>query len=135
MPLFEAGTTFLFYRTSSMQGTKSKYFIGFSNADEEDDIVVSFVFNTEHMMNKHNLGCNKSKQKFIIAPQTFSFIKEHTSIMLAIPQIYKLSEIINSKNCKILEKANDLQIRQIKNCIDWDYIPVKFQPLIKSITK
>jgi len=52
MPLFEAGTTFLDFRTISIEGEKPKYFIGMNNADDDDDIVISFVFNTEHQLNK-----------------------------------------------------------------------------------
>jgi hypothetical protein len=85
MPLFEAGTTFLDHYSRNIQGEKAKYFIGMNNADDEDDVIVAFVFNTEHRMDLYRVGCNKDKQKYVIEPKSFSFISAHSSIMLSVP--------------------------------------------------
>jgi len=85
MPLFEVGTTFLNHRAQNIQGEKSKYFIGMNNANMEDDIIVAFVFNTEHRIDLYHVGCNKEKQKFVLKPKDISYLTEYTSIMLSLP--------------------------------------------------
>lgn len=135
MPLFEAGTTFLDFRSVNFQGAKTKYFIGMNNADYDDDYIVSFVFNTEHRMDLYRIGCNKEKQKFILEPKEFNFLKEYTSVMLSIPCYIQLKYIIDNERVKILDKASDNLARQIKNCLDMNNVAVKFQRLIKASFK
>ncbi len=132
MPLFEAGTTFLDHRAPNIQGEKAKYFIGLNNADDEDDVIVTFVFNTEHRMDLYHPGCNKEKQKFVLKPKEINYLIEHTSIMLSIPCYYQLNEIINSRLIKILDKVSDTLARQIKNCLDLKNVTSKFHHLIKE---
>jgi hypothetical protein len=131
---FERGQTFLDLAAVNIEGSTDKYYIGLSNADYDDDIIVCFVFNTEHRMDKYHLGCNKDKQKFIIAPKTFSFIKDYTSIMLNREVCYRLEEMYSDK-IQLLDKAPDELCRQIKNCIDWDFITPKHVSLIKNSFK
>jgi len=128
---FNKGQTFLDLSATNFQGTKSKYFIALSNAKDEDDLVVCFVMNTEHRMDKYHLLCNKSKQRFIIKPETFSFIKYYTSIMLVKEVFYQYSEFYKD-NIKLLDIANETLIRQIKNCIDWKFLTPKAAKLIKE---
>lgn len=134
MAEFEKGQTFLDLKATNYQGTKGKYFIGLSNADYDDDIIVCFVFNTENRMDKYHLYCNSEVQKFILPPKIFPFLTNHSAIMLNQPCCYNLKEIYND-SIKLLEKADDNLSRQIKNCIDWGYIPPKFQTLIKQSFK
>lgn len=135
MPLFEAGTTFLDHRAANIDGEKAKYFIGMNNADDEDDVIVAFVFNTEHRMDLYHIGCNKEKQKFILQPKDISYLTDHTSIMLSIPQYYYLKEIIDGRSIKELEKVTETLTRQIKNCLDMKNVATKFQQLIKDSFK
>jgi len=135
MPLFEVGTTFLNHRAQNIQGEKSKYFIGMNNANMEDDIIVAFVFNTEHRIDLYHVGCNKEKQKFVLKPKDISYLTEYTSIMLSLPQYYYLKEILDSNSIIELEKANETLLRQIKNCLDLKNVAVKFQQLIKDSFK
>ncbi|RJR10463.1 hypothetical protein C4588_03185 [Candidatus Parcubacteria bacterium] len=135
MHFFEASTTFLDHRALNIQGEKAKYFIGMNNADESDDIVVSFVFNTERRMDLYHLGCNKKAEKYIIPPNSLSFISDYSSIMLAVPTYYKLKDIIESYTANIFEKPDMKILREIKNCIDTNNIPLKFQHLIKESFK
>jgi hypothetical protein len=135
MSLFDAGTTFLVKRSTNLQGTKPKYFIGMNNGDEEDECIISFVFNTEKRMDLHHLHCNKDKQKFIIEPSTFSFINVYSAIILSVPNFFSLKEILCEKEIKIMDTAPELLSRQIKNCIDWSYIPIKYHQIIKQCFK
>lgn len=135
MPLFEAGTTFLNHRAINIQGEKPKYFIGMNNADDEDDFIVAFVFNTEYRMDLYHVGCNKDKQKYVVEPASFSFISAHSSIMLSVPQYYQLKEIIDKSSVKIFEKAKDRLAREIKNCLDLKNVSMKFHHLIKESFK
>jgi hypothetical protein len=130
MAELERGQTFFDSRAVNLNQQKSKYFIALSNADFDDDLIVCFVMNTERRMEKYHIGCNKTSQKFIIKPGTFSFIKTYTSIMFDQPCCYQLNDIYED-NIKLLDKADDMLCRQIKNCIDWNYIPQKFSKLIK----
>lgn len=130
----EIGQTFLHLRATSYQGVKPKYFITMSRANDVGDEFACFVMNTERRMPKYCLNCNKSVQKFIIAPSTFSFIKNYTAIMLSIPCLYKYEEIYES-NIKLLDIASNLLCKQIKNCVDWDYIQPKIALLIKEAFK
>lgn len=132
MPLFEAGTTFLDHRAFNIQGEKAKYFIGMNNADTEDDVIIAFVFNTEHRMDLYHVGCNKEKQKYVVEPKSFSFISAHSSIMLSVPEYYQLKEIIDKDSVKIFEKATDRLAREIKNCLDLKNVSAKFYHLIKE---
>lgn len=135
MPLFEAGTTFLDHRAANIDGEKAKYFIGMNNADDEEDVVVAFVFNTEHRMDLYRVGCNKEKQKFILQPKDIGYLTDHTSVMLSIPRYYHLKEIVDGKSIKELERTSETIARQIKNCLDMKNVAVKFQQLIKDSFK
>jgi hypothetical protein len=127
----EIGQTFIDHRSTNLfEGEKAKYFITMSCADCEGDEFACFVMNTERRMEKYRLYCNKSKQKFIIPPGTFSFITNNTAIMLAKPAIYKYEEMFQD-HIQLLELATPLLCKQITNCIDWDYIPLKIAKMIK----
>ena len=131
----EIGQTFIDLRSTSLfQEDKAKYFITMSCADCEGDEFACFVMNTERMMEKYLLYCNKSKQKFIIPPGTFSFVTNNTAIMLAKPAIYKYEEMYED-HIRLLDLAPALLCSQIKNCIDWDYIPLKISKMIKEHLK
>lgn len=134
MAEFEIGHTFLDLKATNFYGEKGKYFIALSSAEYDDDPIICFVMNTENRMDKYHLDCNRGNQKFILAPNKFSFIKNHTSIMLSQPVQYSLRGIYED-NIKLLDKADILLCRQIKNCIDWNYIPHKFAELINSSFK
>jgi len=43
--------------------------------------------------------------------------------------VYSLKEIYEP-HIKILDKADEMLVRQIKNCINWDYILPKHKKLI-----
>jgi hypothetical protein len=128
---FSKGQTFLDLSATNIQGTKRKYFIALSDAQYEDDLIVCFVMNTEHRMDKYHLFCNKNNHRFVIAPKTFSFIVKYTSIILVKEAFYQYCEFFQ-ENIKLLDSANDTLVRQIKNCIDWDYITPKAAVLIKK---
>lgn len=134
MAEFEVGQTFLDLKATNFKGTKGKYFIALSYAEFDDDLIISFVMNTEKMMDKYSYGCNKSDQKFVIAPRTFSFIDKDTSIMLSQPVCYELIEMYES-HIKLLDKADELLCRQIKNCIDMNFISLKFAKIIRDCFK
>ncbi len=128
----EIGQTFVdLHSTNLFQGDKAKYFITMSCADCEGDEFVCFVMNTERMMKKYHLNCNKSKQKFIIPPDTFSFITDNTAFMLARPAIYKYEEMYES-HIRLLEVAPVLLCSQIKNCIDWNFIPPRISKMMRG---
>ena len=128
---FELGQTFLDKKSTNYSGTKPKYYIALSSADDDDDPIICFVMNTERYMDKYSFGCNKQDEKFIIEKGTFSFIKYPTSIMLFSAVMYKLSEMYESK-IVLYEVAKEKLCRQIKNCINWNSIPIKFQRIIKD---
>lgn len=134
MAEFEIGQTFLDLKSTNLYVQKAKYFISLSSADNEDDEIVCFVMNTENKMEKYHVGCNRQAQKFILLPDSLSFIINPTSIMLAEPARYYFREIYEN-NIKLLDKADLLLCRQIKNCINWDYISVKFANLIDASFK
>ncbi len=128
----EVGQTFIDLRSSNLfQGEKAKYFISMSCADCDGDEFVCFVMNTERMMEKYHPYCNKTKQKFIIPPNTFSFITAHTSIMLARPAVYTYEEMF-AGHIRLLEVAPNLLCSQIKNCIDWNFIPPRISKMIRG---
>ena len=128
---FELGQTFLDKKSTNYSGTKGKYYIALSNADDDDDPIICFVMNSEHRMDKYSFGCNKQAEKFIINKGTFSFINHPTSIMLVSPVMYKLSEMYES-TIVLFEIAEENLCRQIKNCINWNSVPIKFQKIIKG---
>ncbi|MBD3338069.1 MAG: hypothetical protein GF353_03100 [Candidatus Lokiarchaeota archaeon] len=133
MPTFEKGQTFLLTKSEKLlKRTKPKYFISLSDADSEDDIVVCFVMNTEHDFRNLSINCNKRVQKFILSPNIFSFLDRPTAIDLALPQGFTLSELLDNNQIRLFEIADDVLCRQIKNCIDWNFIAPKFQRLIKD---
>lgn len=135
MAEFDKGQFFFDRKAINFQGPKGKYFIGLTDANEADDLIVSFVINTENNFNKYNLKCNSKAQKFILAPNEFSFLSKHSSIMLSIPCRYSFEEICES-NIEILkDKADDTLCRQIKNCIDLEQIEPLFSNPIKECYK
>jgi len=134
MAELERGQTFLDLKACNSDGTKGKFHISLSNVSFDDDILVCFVFNTEHKMSKYKLDCNPTSERFIIAPKTFSFITDFTSIMLHREVIYRLEEIYES-NIKLLDIADDMLSRKIKNCICRDHISPKMYALITNSFK
>ena len=127
---FERGQTFLDSQAIDHTGiSKPKYFIGLSNAYDFDDEIVCFVMNTERRFERYKYNCNRKAHRFIIPPNTFSFIKENTSIMLVHEVFYKLKEMYENR-IKLLDLANDTLARQVKNCIDWDYMLPKSKKLV-----
>jgi hypothetical protein len=116
--IFTKGTIFIDKKATSIQGIKPKYFIGLNNANEDDDKITCFVFNTENFPDKLIEGCNKEKEKFYLPPDKFSFLPNHTVIMLNRAVYYKLEEILTNTEITILETVSDILARQIKNCID-----------------
>ena len=130
----EIGQTFLNLTATNYQGTKGKYFIAMSCADCWGGKFACFVMHTEHRKEKYRLWCNKKAQKFMIAPNTLSFITSYTSIMLSIPNLYEYDEMYES-NIKLFEVAPETICKQIKNCIDWSNISLKIANLIKSSFK
>ena len=134
MAEFDIGQTFLDKRAVNFYREKSKYFIALSSANYDDDPIICFSMNTEKRMDKYHYNCNKKHQRFIIKPNVFSFIKNNTSIMLDSPCQYFLKEMYLDQ-IKLLDKAEELLCRQIKNCIDWNYIESKFAKLIKACFK
>ncbi len=130
MEEFKRGQTFIDYKAIDWTGKPGpKYFIGLSSAYDIDDKIVCFVMDTEKHFEKYHLDCNPLHLRFIIPPNTFSFISRHTSIILSKEAIYKLSEIY-SGNIKLLDMAADNLARQIKNCINWRYILPKHKEMI-----
>ena len=85
--------------------------------------------NTENRLDKYHYNCNKDALRFIIPKKTFSFIEKPTSIMLSKECFYTLEEIYQT-NIKLLDKAETLLTRQIKNCIDWNFILPRSKKLI-----
>ena len=75
MAEFEIGQTLLDKQSTNFDGTKGKYFIALSSADYDNDPIICFVMNTERKMSKYHYNCNKKNQRFIIKPETFSFIR------------------------------------------------------------
>ncbi|MBN1294978.1 MAG: hypothetical protein JXB48_24290 [Candidatus Latescibacteria bacterium] len=135
MAEFDIGQTFLDLKSTNLfRATKGKYFIAMSEADYDDDFIVCFVLNSENRIDRYKFGCNKKHNKFILEPSTFSFLTNSTSIMLSQPACYKLAEMYQS-NIKLLDKADITLCRQIKNCIDWNYIPDRLVNLIKTCFK
>ena len=130
----EIGQIFLDLKAISYQGEKAKYFISMSCANDIGDEFACFVMNTEKRMDKYSLNCNKKAQKFILAPNTFSFITNYTAIMLSRACLYKYEEICE-KHIKLLDVATNILCRQIKNCIDWNFIQRKIAILIKDAFK
>jgi len=131
---FNKGQSFLDTSAVNYFSSKPKYFITMSDADYDDDLIVCFVMNTEHRMDKYKIGCNKDYQRFIIKPGAFSFVTEYTSVMLFKESFYKYSEMRES-TIKLLDMANDLLIRQIRNCIDWTDLTPRATKLIKDSFK
>ncbi|OGU18266.1 MAG: hypothetical protein A2X61_15750 [Ignavibacteria bacterium GWB2_35_12] len=118
---YNKGQAFLDKKATNLDGTKGKYFIALSSAEYDDDDIICFVMNTERRMDLYHPLCNREKGKFIIKPNTFSFIKDYTSIMLKMEVYYKLTEMYEY-NIILYETADELLLRQIKNCIDFNYI-------------
>ena len=70
MAVFNKGQTFIDHKAIDLTGIKPKYFIALSSADDPDDMVVCFVMNTEHRMDKYHFNCNKKDLRFIIQSNT-----------------------------------------------------------------
>lgn len=134
MAELDVGQTFYDKEAADIAGQKGKYLIALSSAEYDDDDIICFVMNTENMMHKYTFGCNKRYGKFIIQPNAFSFIVNNTSIMLIKSSRYYMREMYGG-NINLHEVAELLLCRQIKNCIDWNYIPPKHETLIKESFK
>lgn len=134
MEEFERGQTFHHKKATNFDGQKGKYFIGLTDAEYDDDEIVCFVINTEHHMHRYTYNCNREAQKYIIAPQTFSFIKDDSAIMLGQACFYLMTEMYES-DIELLDKADELFCRKIKNCIDMNSIEPIFQRVIKECYK
>ena len=140
MAEFNIGQTFMdsqatYFDRATLQYTKKpKFYIALSSAKYDNDLIVCFVMNTEKRMHKYNINCNKRAQKFIISPNTFSFINDYTSIMLSQPCFYQLKEMYENR-IKWLDQASDILCKQIKNCIDLNEISPQFGNLIKKCFK
>lgn len=137
---FNVGQTFIDHRATSENHpeSKPKYFISMNEASELSDVIVCFVMNTENRMDEHTINCNSRVQKFVLAPTIFSFLRNFTSIMLNQVASYTLEEIYEfnfSSRIELLECADIELCRQIKNCINFDYIEPVYSNLIKSCFK
>jgi hypothetical protein len=88
--------------------------------------------NTENII--RNIGCLKNDGKFIITPNTFSFIHKNTSIMLKLDVYYKFNDKFLNK-IELYEIADEILQRQIKNCIDFDNLRPLGTRLIKESFK
>jgi hypothetical protein len=130
----EIGQIFLDMQATNYYQSKPKYHIALSSAEYDDDNIICFVINTEHNIKDYALGCNKSSSKFIISQGTFSFITKQSAIMLHQEVLYILEEMYKD-SIKLLEVADIELCRQIKNCIDFNDISVKFGNLIKECFK
>jgi hypothetical protein len=135
MAEFEKGQFFFDKTATNYQGSKGKYFIGLTDANDGDDIIVSFVLNTENNFQKYNLNCNRDIQKYILTPNQFSFLKNYTSIMLSVPRKYTFEEMCESHIDILKDIADEKVCRQIKNCIDMDLIEPIFANPIKECFK
>jgi hypothetical protein len=131
---FNKGQTFLDKSSTILSGTKGKYFIALSEAEYDDDLIVCFVMNTEHRIDKYHFDCNKNDCRYIIKPGTFSFIDRPTSIMLIREVFYKYNEMYQD-NIVLLDIAEELLLRQIKNCIDRNFISPKAYNIIQNSFK
>ena len=131
---FDKGQTFIDFEASNINQTKAKYFIGLSDAYDNDDTIICFVMNTEKRLDRYHFNCNRENHRFIIPVDTFSFIKKPTSIMLISEWWYTLNDMY-ANNIKLLDKASDLLARQIKNCIDWNFLRPKSRKLILNSFK
>ena len=116
--IFVKGTIFIDRKATSIQGIKPKYFIGLNNANDNDDRITCFVLNTENFPDRLTEGCHKEKEKFYILPDKFSFLPNHTVIMLNRAYYYHLEEIISKTEITTLVTVSEILARQIKNCID-----------------
>jgi len=134
MAEFERGQTFLDKKATNFDGTKGKYFIALSSGEFSDDEIVCFVMNSENRFEKYHLNCNKTPGKFIIKPETFSFINKYTSIMLKSEVYYTLDDLCDD-NILYLDIADDQLQREIKNCIDFNYLLPKGTKLIRDSFK
>jgi hypothetical protein len=135
MAEFNKGQTFLDTQATNICGTKGKYFIALTDADYEDDEIVCFYFNTEHRMDLYLPGCNSKKLRYIIQEGELQFIKCPSSVMLGFATIYKLEEICNCNSIKLLEIADELLCRKIKNCLDRNEIEGRFWKRIMECYK
>lgn len=132
MATIDCGQFFLDHNASKNFQQKAKYFIALSDADDEDDIMICFVINTD----KFNLPahCNKNKNKYVLDPKIhcFSFLKHKSSIMLSEPCFYKAGELINTNSITILNDVADENLqREISNCIDKNNITQRFLKYLK----
>ena len=129
--VFVKGTVFLDSRATSQQGVKPKYFLGLNDANNEDDKIVAFVFNTEKFPEKLIIGCNKDKEKYFFINKQFSFQTAPTSLMLNRAYYFYLEELM-TKRFNIGETIGDILARQIKNCIKVDNLEKIGYDLIRN---
>ena len=121
MAELELGWTFFDKRATNLAGQKGKYFLAFADAEYDDDRIPCFVCNTENRMDICHLGCNEKHERYVIAPETFSWVTDYTAIMLNKESWYTLEEILGDE-IELKERAKETLLRQIKNCIDKDSI-------------
>jgi len=137
---FKVVQTFIDHLATSVSHPqpKPKFFIGMSEASKLSDMIVCFVMNTERQMKNHTLNCNSRVQKFILVPSDFTFLTEFTSIMLNQVASYTLEEIYeyhSRSRIKFFEIAGAELCRQIKNCINFNFIEPIYSSLIKESFK
>jgi hypothetical protein len=130
----ERGQTFLDKHATNIQHSKHKYFIALSSAESEGDQVVCFVMNTELRASSLWPHCNREIGKFVLGPAELSFITHETSIMLK-KEVYYEYEDFFSDDIMLFEIASETLQRQIKNCIDFDYLLPHGTKLIKDSFK
>ena len=127
----DRGQTFIDHEATNIDCTKAKYLIALSDADDPDDRVPCFVMNTERHMHKYHFGCNKEKYRCIVKEKTFTFINNPTSIMLKVEWYYTFEELCG-RSIELLDIADDLLCRQIKNCIDWNQMLLETREIINK---
>lgn len=135
MAIIEKGTFFLDLHATKNFEENDKFMLVMSEAEFEDDVLLCFSLNTEHRMDLYHVGCNGRKAKFILSPDLdkFSFLKRFTYLKLDEPLIYKVKELFED-SIKVYEsdKANEILLRQINNCIDRGYLTPKQVEILKQ---
>jgi hypothetical protein len=137
MATIERGQFFIDHRALKNGKQKAKFFIALTDGDFDDDSIICFVINTEHRMDLYNVGCNRTKQRFILFKDIhkFEFLKSPSSIMLDEACRYFVKEFYEDNIGILDDKADENLCRQIKNCIDEGYILPSLMKLIKECYK
>ena len=137
MCLIKKGQFFLDKKSCNIDGQKPKYHLVLTDGKEEEDKVLCLVLNSEKHMDKYKIGCNKSKQKYIISPEThkFSFLKNYTSIILMRVRTYFAREFYED-NLDVLKDFAEIDLmRQIKNCLDENNLLPNEKEILKNCYK